>query len=40
LRTLGLNKGLIISFPYPDGNEPIFEEIPPEEPSVEETTTE
>lgn len=27
LRTLGLKKGLIISFPFPDGNEPIFEEI-------------
>lgn len=27
LRTLGLKKGLIISFPYPDGTEPKFEEI-------------
>ena len=35
LRTLGLKKGLIISFPYPDGTEPSFEEI-----TIEETTTE
>ncbi len=27
LRTLGLKNGLIISFPYPDGTEPSFEEI-------------
>lgn len=40
LRTLGLKKGLIIFFPFPDGNEPTFEEITIEEPSVEETTTE
>ena len=27
LRTLGLKNGLIICFPFPDGNEPVFEEI-------------
>jgi len=27
LRTLGLKKGLLINFPYPDADEPDFEEV-------------
>lgn len=27
LRTLGLKKGLLINFPYPDADEPEFEEV-------------